>query len=384
MPWKEASPMDERVRFIAGLASGLGMGEACRSYGISRKTGYKWLERYKLGGPSGLEERSRAPHRMPWAIDQEMQELLVDARCRHPSWGPRKLLAWLERRHRDRQFPAPSSVGDLLRRRGLVKPRRRRRQVPPRVARPGRFDAPNATWCADFKGWFRTGDGTRCDPLTISDGFSRFILGCHIVERPTLEHVQLRFERAFAEYGLPKAIRTDNGPPFASSGLGGLSRLAVWWLRLGITPDRIEPGRPDQNGRHERFHKTLKAETAAPPASTLAAQQRRFNRFTREYNEERPHESLADETPAAFYSPSRRSLPRTLPQVEYPAAYLVRSIHTAGTLKWRGSQIYVSETLIGQRVGLKPIDDDQWLIHFATLPLAVLDDRSKAAFLRPI
>jgi transposase InsO family protein len=251
--------MDERVRFIAGLQSGLGMAEACRSYGVSRKTGYKWLERYKVGGPSGLEERSRAPHRMPWAIEDEMQELLIAARCQHPSWGPRKLLAWLERRHRGRHFPAPSSVGDLLRRRGLVKPRRRRRRVQPRVARPGRYDAPNATWCADFKGWFRTGDGERCDPLTISDGYSRFVLGCHIVERPTLEHVQPQFERVFVEYGLPTAIRTDNGPPFASTGLGGLSRLAVWWLRLGITPDRIEPGRPEQNGRHERFHKTLKA-----------------------------------------------------------------------------------------------------------------------------
>ena len=376
--------MDERVRFIAGLQSGLGMAEACRSYGVSRKTGYKWLERYKVGGPSGLEERSRAPHRMPWAIEDEMQELLIAARCQHPSWGPRKLLAWLERRHRGRHFPAPSSVGDLLRRRGLVKPRRRRRRVQPRVARPGRYDAPNATWCADFKGWFRTGDGERCDPLTISDGYSRFVLGCHIVERPTLEHVQPQFERVFVEYGLPTAIRTDNGPPFASTGLGGLSRLAVWWLRLGITPDRIEPGRPEQNGRHERFHKTLKAETASPPASTPAAQQRRFDRFTREYNEDRPHESLADDTPADLYSPSRRSFPRTLPDVDYPAGCLVRSIHTAGTLKWRGGQIYVSEALIGQRVGLEPIDNDQWLIRFASLPLAVLDNRSRTPLLRRI
>jgi transposase InsO family protein len=376
--------MDERVRFIAGLRSGLGMAEACRSYGVSRKTGYKWLERYKLDGPSGLEERSRAPHRMPWAIDDDMQELLIAARCRHPTWGPRKLLAWLERRHRGRLFPAASSVGDLLRRRGFVKPRRRRRQIPPRVARPGRFDAPNATWCADFKGWFRTSDGKRCDPLTISDGYSRFIVGCHIVERPTLEHVQPQFERAFIEYGLPNAIRTDNGPPFASTGLGGLSRLAVWWLRLGITPDRIDPGRPDQNGRHERFHKTLKAETASPPASTHTAQQRRFDRFTREYNEDRPHESLADDTPADLYAQSPRSFPRALPDVEYPADYLVRSIHTAGTLKWKGSQLYVSEALIGQRVGLEPIADDQWLIYFAALPLAVLDNRPKTAFLRPI
>jgi putative transposase len=376
--------MDERVRFIAGLRSGLGMGEACRSYGISRKTGYKWLERYKTEGPSGLEERSRAPHRMPWAIDDEMVEILVDARCRHPSWGPRKLLAWLERRHKGRNFPAASSVGDLLRRRSLVKSRRRRHRVPPYVSRPGRYDKPNATWCADFKGWFRTGDGRRCDPLTISDGHSRFILGCRIVERPTFEYVRQQFERVFQENGLPDAIRTDNGPPFASTGLGGLSRLAIWWLKMGITPDRIEPGKPEQNGRHERFHKTLKAETASPPAGTPSSQQRRFDRFTREYNEDRPHESLGNDTPSSRYAPSRRPYPNTLPDLVYPANHLVRSIRTAGTIKWHGSQIYISETLVGECVGLEPIDEDQWLIRFASLPLAILDNRPRTAVLRRI
>ena len=376
--------MDERIRFIAGLQSGLGMGEACRSYGISRKTGYKWLERYKVEGPSGLEERSRAPHRMPWAIDDEMAELLVDARGRHPSWGPRKLLAWLERRHRGRLFPAASSVGELLRRRGLVKSRHRRPRAAPNVSRPGRFDEPNETWCADFKGWFRTGDGKRCDPLTISDGHSRFVLGCRIVERPTHEYVQAQFERAFEEHGLPNAIRTDNGPPFASAGTGGLSRLAVWWLRLGITPDRIEPGKPEQNGRHERFHKTLKAETASPPAATARSQQRRFDRFVREYNEERPHEGIENDTPASRYSPSPRLYPRTLPDLEYPAHHLVRSIRIRGNFKWRGHLVYVSETLVGQRIGLEPIDNDQWLISFATLPLGVLDGRLRAPVFRRI
>jgi hypothetical protein len=223
-------------------------------------------------------------------VEDEMQELLIAARCQHPSWGPRKLLAWLERRHRGRHFPAPSSVGDLLRRRGLVKPRRRRRRVQPRVARPGRYDAPNATWCADFKGWFRTGDGERCDPLTISDGYSRFVLGCHIVERPTLEHVQPQFERVFVEYGLPTAIRTDNGPPFASTGLGGLSRLAVWWLRLGITPDRIEPGAPSRMGDTSAFtrrSRTRRLRRCIDPRSTAAT----IRSLHTEYNEDR-HTSL--------------------------------------------------------------------------------------------
>ena len=374
--------MDERVRFIAGLHSGLGMGEACQSYGISRKTGYKWLERYKVEGPAGLAERSRAPHRMPWAIDDETAEMLIDARCRHPSWGPRKLLAWLERRHRSRQFPAASSVGELLRRRGLVKSRNRRPRASPHVSRPGRFDEPNDTWCADFKGWFRTGDGKRCDPLTISDGHSRYVLGCQIVKRPTYVHVQAQFKRIFEEHGLPVAIRTDNGPPFASTGAGGLSRLAIWWLKLGITPDRIEPGRPEQNGRHERFHKTLKAGTASPPASNPTSQQRRFDRFIREYNEERPHEALDNDTPASRYSSSPRPYPRSLPDIEYPAEYLVRSIRLRGNLKWRGHLVFVSESLAGERVGLEPLDNDQWLLHFASLPLGVLDNRPRTPVLR--
>jgi putative transposase len=243
-----------------------------------------------------------------------------------------------------------------------VKARRRRQRVPPHVSRPGRYDKPNATWCADFKGWFRTRDGTRCDPLTISDGHSRFILACRIVERPTFEY----------------------GPPFASTGLGGLSRLAIWWLKLGITPDRIEPGKPEQNGRHERFHKTLKAETASPPAATPRSQQRRFDRFTLEYNEDRPHEALADDTPASHYSPSPRSYPRALPQIEYPAGQLVRSIRSNGNFKWHGRLIFVSETLVGERIGLEPIDNDQWLVRFATLRLAVLDHRPREPILRRI
>jgi len=243
------------------------------------------------------------------------------------------------------------------------------------VSRPGLFDSPNATWCADFKGWFRTNDGQRCDPLTISDGCTRFVLRCQIVERPILEPVKAQFERAFQEYGLPAAIRTDNGPPFASTGVGGLSRLAIWWIRLGIAPDRIEPGKPQQNGRHERFHRTLKAETASPPANNPSAQQRRFDRFLHEYNTERPHEALGNRTPAALYKASPRPYRRELPEVEYPPHYLVRSVHTAGTIKWEGRQIWLSDTLVGQQVALEPIDNDRWLIRFSTIPLAVLDNR---------
>src|SRR4051812_17187165 len=265
MPWKE--PMDERLRFIATLSeSGLEMSEACRLFGVSRKTGYKWLERYKTHGPSGLEDRSRAPKTTPWALGQEVADLLVEARRKHPTWGPRKILDWLRPQHRGLELPAASTVGDLFRRSGLVQSRRRRRKVENQGTPLAHVKAPNDGWCADFKGHFRVGDGQRCDPLTVTDAFSRFLLCCEGMERPTTEYVWPAFETTFREYGLPAAIRTDNGPPFASRGLGGLSRLSVRWVRLGIRLERIKPGNPQQNGRHERMHRTLKAEVVRPPA----------------------------------------------------------------------------------------------------------------------
>lgn len=375
MPWKETSSMDERIQFIAALLKGMRMGEACRGFGISRKSGYKWLERYKTLGPQGLEDRSRAPLHTPWAISEGMAELLIDARCRHPTWGPRTLIDWLAKHHPGKRFPAPSTVGELFRRRGMVKPRRRRRRCPPHTARPALYDRPNATWCADFKGWFRVRDGRRCDPLTISDGHSRFLLCCQTVERPSLTNVRAQFERVFREYGLPDAIRTDNGPPFASTGLGGLSRLAVWWLKLGITPDRIEPAKPQQNGRHERMHRTLKAETAKPPAASLRAQQRRFDRFRQEYNEERPHQALGGDPPSSRFSPSRRTYPTREPTVEYPSHFAVRSVRTDGTIKWNSTHVYVSQALVGEPVGLWNFEQDRWMLHFSTLRLGVMDNR---------
>lgn len=377
--------MDERLRFIVAVTDGVGMGEACRRFGISRKSGYKWLERYKQLGPGGLEDLSRAPHRRPWALSEDMTDVVLDARIRHPTWGPRKLLAWLAGKHPRQQFPAPSTVGDLLRRRGLVKSRRRRRRIPPHtVARGGRFDAPNETWCADFKGWFRVGDGRRCDPLTVTDGHSRFLLCCKAVDKPTYEHVQTQFERLFWEYGLPSYIRTDNGPPFASTALGGLSRLSVWWLKLGITPDRIEPGKPQQNGRHERMHRTLGAETASPPAASLRAQQARFDRFRDRYNHDRPHEALGNKTPASHYRPAPRQYPSKQPAVQYPSTWQVRSVRSNGEIKWRSTKLFVSETLVGEAVGLEQITDSQWLVRFSTVPLAIIDERSKAPILIPI
>jgi putative transposase len=372
MPWKD--PMDQRVHFIAAVSgSGLAMTEACRLFGISRKTGYKWLERYKTDGPAGLADRSRAPGVTPWALEDSMAELLVDARRRHPTWGPRKILDWLRLRQPETELPAASTVGDLFRRRGLVERKRRRRKMENLGTPLAHVQAPNDGWCADFKGHFRVGDGQRCDPLTITDAFSRFLLCCEGMERPTTEFVWPAFEAAFREFGLPAAIRTDNGPPFASRALGGLSRLSVRWVKLGIRLERIKPGHPQQNGRHERMHRTLKREAIRPPAQDLRQQQRCFDRFRDEYNRERPHEALDGRPPAHLYSPSPRSYPSRLPDVEYPSHFEIRMVRTDGTIQWRGNHLYVSEALVGEPVGLEEVETNAWFMHFGQVRLGLMN-----------
>ena len=384
MPWKDVAPMDERVGFIAAaLAGHATKAELCRDFRISRKTGYKWLERYKTFGLRGLEELSRAPKRRPWAIPKDLQQLLLQVRVRHPNWGPRKILVWMRRHHKGLALPAPSSVGALLRREGLIEPRSRRHGMPSHEARPGDYEAANRTWCADFKGHFRVADGRRCDPLTVTDGFSRFLLCCQSVVQPTTEYVQPVFEAAFREYGMPDNIRTDNGPPFASRGIGGLTRLSVWWIKLGIRPDRIQPGRPQQNGRHERMHRTLKAETVFPPAANLAAQQRRFDRFKAEYNNDRPHEALGYQTPVTLYSASGRPFPRKLTRPEYPGHYETRIVRNDGTIKWHTECLFLSQPLMGEPVGLEEVEDGRWVIRFGALTLAVLDETSGSPSIIP-
>jgi putative transposase len=381
MPWKE--PMDERVRFIAAISSGLRMTEACRLFGVSRKTGYKWLERYKTYGPSGLEDESRAPKTIPWALEEDMVDLLVEVRRRHPTWGPRKVLDRLRLRHPDLELPAASTVGDLFRRRGLVERHRRRRRFERQATPLAHVRAPNDGWCVDFKGHFRVADGQRCDPLTITDAYSRFLLCCMGMDRPTTEYVWPAFEATFREFGVPVAIRSDNGPPFASRGLGGLSRLSVRWVRLGIRLERITPGKPQENGRHERMHRTLKAEAVWPPAADLRHQQERFDRFREEFNHERPHEALEGQPPGQVYSPSARPYPSKLPDVEYPDHFAVRMVRTDGTIQWRGSHLYVSEALVGEAIGLEEVEGDRWLLRFANLPLAIIDDTGPESILIP-
>jgi transposase InsO family protein len=273
-------------------------------------------------------------------------------------------------------WPAASTIGELLRREGLSEPRRQRRRAMPRQQPFLDVQAANDVWCADFKGWFRTADGARCDPLTITDAHSRFLLDCQIVP-PTGEGVEPRFMRAFREHGLPLAIRTDNGPPFASTGAGGLSRLSVGWLKLGIKLERIDPGQPQQNGRHERMHRTLKAETSRPPAPNLRQQQRRFDRFRQDYNQERPHEALGQTPPAQQYHASPRPYPEHIPEPWYDADHAVRQVRSTGEVKWGGDYIFISETLVGEPVGIAETEQGDWLVRFMDVELGIIDRQTK-------
>lgn len=372
MPWSQLSPMDQKTQFIADcLRRSLSITELCQQYGISRKSGYKWIERYAREGPAGLGERSRRPHVCPTQTPEAIVQALIEARERHPSWGAKKLLALLSRRHPDRAWPARSTVCDLLERHGLVrKPRRRRR-----VGHPGQpsatMSAPNAVWCADFKGQFKTRDGVYCYPLTVTDGYSRYLLGCQAFSTAVAE-AQPVFARLFREFGLPERIRTDNGVPFATTTLARLSSLSAWWVRLGILPELIEPGKPQQNGRHERMHKTLKAETTHPPAGNRAAQQKRFNTFRDEFNHERPHEAIEMHTPASLYQPSPRPLPSKLSPFDYPGHFEVRYVSFNGGIRWKRDWVNVSIVCAGEYVGLEEIDNGVWNVYFGPLKLGRL------------
>ncbi len=374
MPWREICPMEEKTRFIAAvLTAEESMAELWAEFGISRKTGYKWLARYQEGGPGGLYELSRAPQRVPWAISNAQAEAIVGVRRAHPRWGPRKLRVKLSERAPQAVWPAPSTIGELLRRRGLTQARKRRRHAVPNADALKLPVAANDLWCIDFKGWFRTGDGARCDPLTVSDAFSRYLLCVQALAHPDYAGCRAQLERVFREYGLPRAIRSDNGAPFATLGAGGLSRLGVWWVKLGITPERIEPGKPQQNGRHERMHKTLKAETAQPPAATLAHQQQRFEHFRHEFNHERPHEALGQTAPAKHYCASPRGYPARLDDPVYPADYKLRRVRSTGEIKWAGEKIFLSAPLIGEVVGVRETENGDGEIYFGPVALAVID-----------
>ncbi len=376
MPWKVVEPMEQRVQFVALHQERLySMTELCQRFAISAKTGYKWLQRYEQQGLEGLAEQSRAPKSRPHQMATEVQQILLDTRRAHPTWGPRKLLPYLKTRRPDLVMPAPSSVGDLLEKHGLTKSRRPRRKPIHPGGAPLVAPAPNAVWSTDFKGQFPTQDGRLCYPLTVTDNFSRFLLGCHGL--PSVEQVGVFpvFTRLFQEYGLPVAIRTDNGNPFATQAICGLSKLNVWWLKLGIQHQRIPPGQPQHNGRLERMHRTLKAETARPPQLNQVAQQLRFDAFRQEFNYDRPHEALTYQTPATVYIPSPRPLPDTVPAPEYAGHLLVRRVSRSGMFRFQNRQIFLSDALIHEDIALEEVADGLWSIYFYDLLLARLDER---------
>ena len=376
MPWSQTSPMDQRTQCIADyLRETLNITELCDLYGVSRKTGYKWIDRYLRHGPAGLTERSRRPESSPNSTPAEMVAAFLEVRRRHPSWGAKKLLTIVQKRHPRWDLPGRSTVCDILSRNGMVPKQRNRR----RIGHPGKptslILAPNDTWCADFKGEFKTGDGVYCYPLTVTDGYSRYLLGCQALYSTAVLGAKPVFTRLFQEYGLPQRIRTDNGVPFATNTLARLSRLSAWWVRLGVLPELIELGKPQQNGRHERMHKTLKAEATKPPAGNLPAQQRKFNRFREEFNHERPHEALDQQTPASVFAPSPRELPDKLPALEYPDRFEVRYVSANGGIRWNSDWVNVSTVCAGEYVGLEEIDNGIWNVYFGPLKLGRLHER---------
>jgi transposase InsO family protein len=373
--WKETCPMDQKIHLVNDwLKKELSVTELSNIYGVSRKTIYKWIRRYSEQGPAALEEQSRMPLTNPRATPPEIVDRVIKTKLAHQKWGPKKVIALLRRYYPEDHWPVASTAGEILKREGLVKTRGRKHHTPPYMEPFNECEKPNDVWSLDYKGQFRMGDGKLCYPLTMTDNYSRFILVCRGLYHPTIEETRPWIEWAFRECGLPKAIKSDNGEPFASIGLGGLSRLSVWFIKLGIKPERIKTGHPEQNGRHERMHRTLKEMTITPPRDNMEQQQRVFDRFRREFNNEYPHEALGMNAPASFYIPSGRSYPERTLDVEYDGKYVVRHVKNNGQIKWKGRGIYVSETLIGEPVGLKQIGDYLWEVRFSFHLLGYLNE----------
>lgn len=375
MAWKECSRMDARLQLVAEYLKGeRPMTSLCTEFSVSRKTAYKWVGRYEIDGPSGLEDRSRAPHEHHHRVDPVVVEALLMARRAHQHWGSRKILAWLSRKQPALSLPVASTVSAIFAKYGLSRSRQARRRTPPYVDPFADADRPNRVWCADYKGEFKTGDQRRCYPLTVTDAHSRMLLRCTALDSTKTRYAWPIFEEAFREFGLPERIRTDNGTPFASRGAGGLSRLSVWWVKLGIRHERIEPGHPEQNGRHERMHRTLKQETLRPPAHTSRAQQTKFDAFRTEYNHERPHEALGNDPPSSRYAQSDRQYPRRLPEIQYPEHYIRRKVTEAGRIRWQSAHVTIGHALEGEWIGLEP-SNELHNVYFGDVHLGFIDDQ---------
>lgn len=377
MPFLETCRMEERVRMLAEYETGnWSVSELCRRYGICRDTFYAWRSRRRSGEAEWFVERSHAPSGCPHRTAPALIAAIVAARRRFEHLGPRKLRALLERQAPATPWPAASTMGDILKRAGLVAPVKRRRRALDQRRPFTAVAAANDEWSTDFKGWFRTQDQRRIDPLTISDSHSRFLIAVRIAA-PTIEGVQPLFAAAFRAHGLPRSIRCDNGAPFGSSGAGGLTRLSAWWLKLGIAPHFIRPASPQENGRHERMHRTLKAQTSQPPAANAAAQQARFDAFRHHYNEERPHEALGQRPPAELYTPAPRAMPDRIDDPWYDADHQTRRVRRSGEIRWQGEHVFVSEALRGELVGLAELDTGDHVVRFCDLDIGLIDRASR-------
>jgi transposase InsO family protein len=392
MPWKETDIVKERVKFLLEWETRWGAGEGflnfsalCREFGVSRQVGYDWLGRYREQRDlRAAESRSCRPLTSPTKVSEELEDFIVAARKRHPTWGPKKLRAWIANNNPQVVLPATSTIGDILSRRGMTQRKLRKRRGTKAARQPfADVTGPNATWCVDFKGHFATGDGLRCYPLTIIDAHSRYLIRCEGVLDPDGSEVQRIFDSAFQEFGLPAAIRSDNGPPFASVGAGGLTKLSVWWIRLGIRVERITPGKPQENGRQERFHRTLKAETTKPACADLRAQQRRFDVFRREYNDVRPHEALGQKPPLTMFEKSPRRYPRPLMRVNGDAPWNRQMrIDKQGRMTWDKRLIFISTALAHEDVEVR-YDDSHWDVVFGALSIGLLCERDGKTEFRP-
>lgn len=378
MPWKVSHPMTERMEFVTRLKKGERMVDLCREFGISRKTGYKFWDRFERQGVTALADQSRARKQLAHKTPEAIEQLLVAARRAHPSWGGRKLKSVLEQESPGVMLPSAGTIAAILKRHGLVQERKRQRHPARYVGALTVSHGPNEVWAADYKGQFRLGNRQYCYPLTATDLHSRYILAIEALDSTDEEQARGVFEEIFSEHGLPEVIRTDNGTPFSSANaLAGLTRLSAFWLRLGIRHERIEPAHPEQNGQHERMHRTLKAETARPARANLMQQQERFDEFREEFNEKRPHESLDQKRPADLYNPSNRALPKPLPELRYPLHDDTLVVGRSGHIRLpRGRQVFLSNALVHQPVGLREELDGRWLVTFASLDLGRYDPRT--------
>ena len=378
MAWKQVLPMDERARFVLETQKkDYSVSQLCRFYSISRKTGYKWIKRYKAQGLDGVRERNSAPHSCPHKTSFELEVLVIKERTKHPNWGPKKLRELLKRKHPDCRLPAASTIGSILKRAGLVsKKKRNRKRKPYYNGELTKAQYPNHVWAVDYKGWFRTKDGKRLEPLTISDLYSRYVVEVRGVDHQSYEDAKKVFERVFECYGVPEVIRSDNGSPFSSIGAGGLSKLSIWWVELGIRPERITKGHPEQNGSHERMHLTLKKEATKPPSTNKRSQQRRFNRWKDQFNNERPHEAIGMKTPSELYCECTKNK-KEEKKIEYPGNYEVRRVRSNGEIKWKGRLRFIGQAFKGRLVGINKVDEYYSEVYFDTILLGQLHESDK-------